>query len=135
MEIELINSDSLYKFKDFYHVGVAKNATIIAIGGQSSIDVNGEIVGPGDLHRQIEQVFRNILVALNELEMDEKNILKYTTYLSKFDAETYRKYVKGKRKCAEVLGVELAQPNTVVGVTALAHPELLVEIECLAAKR
>ena len=65
MGVEYINPDGLNKNPAFSNViAVSGNAKTVYVGGQDAVDASGQIVGKGDLKAQVEQVLKNLEIAL-----------------------------------------------------------------------
>ena len=104
-----------------YRVG-----NLVIISGQASINENGEVVGAGDFDAQAEQVFKNIRRTLEAAGSSMEKIIKVNIYLT--DMGHFPKIVA-------LRGKYFTQPwpaDTIIGVTALALPELMIEIEATA---
>jgi reactive intermediate/imine deaminase len=99
---------------------------LVVISGQAAIDENGEVVGVGDFDAQAEQAFRNVDRVLRAAGSGMDKIVKVNIYLT--DMSNFPKIV-------ELRARHFRQPwpaDTIVGVTALALPELMIEIEATA---
>jgi 2-iminobutanoate/2-iminopropanoate deaminase len=102
--------------------------SIVFASGQVAISAEGQLVGEGDFEAQVRQVFENLTTVLEEAGAALASVVKLTVFLT--DMSNLRAYTRTK---AEFFGGE--QPaSTAVGVTALARPELMVEVEALAVK-
>jgi enamine deaminase RidA (YjgF/YER057c/UK114 family) len=110
-------------------VVVAVGTRIIHTAGQVSIDERGELVGAGDYAAQTAQVMRNIGLALAAAGASYADIVKITTYVVNYKPEL--RAVIGKAR-APFFADRTPPASTLVGVTALALPEWLVEIEAVA---
>jgi enamine deaminase RidA (YjgF/YER057c/UK114 family) len=98
----------------------------VYLAGQVARDLGGEVVGTGDVRAQARQAFANIVAILGEMGASVANIVKTTVYL------TDARYIDAFREVRqEVLGDHLP-PNTLLVVSGLARPDLLVEIEAIA---
>lgn len=96
------------------------------IAGCVALDENGSIVGAGDVAAQTHQVMRNFAAVLSAAGMSMSDVVKITNYL--VDVRDYP-------KVAEVRQQYLTEPypaSTMVQVTGLLYPGLLVEIEGIA---
>lgn len=103
-----------------------RTGNTLYLAGQVGVDENGKIVGRGDVEAQAEQVWRNIDTILRAAGADSRNIVKMTTYLVDMgDRET------AMRVRARYLGDHLAA-STLVGTTALAQPDFLIEVDVTA---
>ena len=99
---------------------------LIVMSGQIAITPEGEIVGQGDIAAQAEQAFANISAILGEVDANLKSIIKMTTYVTDMS------------KVGEIAPIRtklFGQPppcETLVEVSALAMPDLMIEIDAMA---
>jgi enamine deaminase RidA (YjgF/YER057c/UK114 family) len=112
----------------FSQVVVASGMRTIYTAGQVSIDEHGALVGAGDLAAQTVQAMRNIGLTLAAARACYADIVKITTYVVNYKPED--RTVIGKARAPFFASGMPA--STLVGVTALALPEWLVEIEAVA---
>jgi reactive intermediate/imine deaminase len=99
---------------------------MLYISGQAAISPEGEVVGAGDFDRQAEQVFANLDRVLKAGGSSLENVVKVTIFLT--DMGNFDKIV-------ELRGKYFTPPypaDTIVEVTSLALPELMIEIEAIA---
>ncbi len=99
---------------------------LLLVSGQAAIDEHGGLVGVGDFDAQAEQVFRNLQRVLEAGGSSLERVVKVTIYLT--DMGNFPKIV-------ELRGKWFTPPypaDTIVEVTALALPELEIEIEAIA---
>ncbi len=128
--VRYINPDSLNKNPAFTNVVVVEgNVKTVHIGGQDAIDASGEIVGKGDIVAQIEQILANVRAALAAGSAGPEHIIKWNIYI-----------VEGQSLQAGYAAFQNAWPQTPnppaitgVFVSALAHPDFLVEMDAVAA--
>lgn len=103
---------------------------VLFCAGQASTDAEGRPVHAGDMRAQINQPFDNletVLVSAGFAMSDVVRLNYYTTdvdlLLGAYDAVTSR------------LAKAACQPSsTLLGISRLAFPELLIEIEATAMK-
>ena len=130
MKRETLNPSTLSTPRGYSHVTVVTSARQAHISGQVALNAAGEVVGKGDLAAQTEQVFTNLDHALAAAGAQLSDVFKIVTYVVGLDldkAATVRA-VRNKH-----LGDGPYPASTVVGVTALVHPDWLIEIEAIAA--
>jgi enamine deaminase RidA (YjgF/YER057c/UK114 family) len=113
----------------FSQVVVASGSRTIYTAGQVSIDDRGALVGAGDLAEQTAQAMRNVGLALTAAGADYSDIVKITTYVVNYRPE--HRAIIGKARAPFFAG-GTPPASTLVGVSALARPEWLVEIEGIA---
>ena len=107
-------------------VVVEESRKTIYVAGQLARDVNGHCVGQGDMRAQIRQVGENIEAALAEAGATLADIVKTNTYVT--DLGEFFKHVDVRMEYFGALPT-----STTVEVRGLAHPDFMVEIECIAA--
>ena len=96
------------------------------VAGQLSLDVNGDLVGAGDVVRQTEQVLDNVGEVLRAASVTFDDVVRVGVYVRNMAdrpaVNTVRlRYFGDARPVA-----------TLVEVSALALPDALVEIEAVA---
>jgi enamine deaminase RidA (YjgF/YER057c/UK114 family) len=121
--------DGLLHNAGFSQVVAAAGTRTIYTAGQVSIDEHGDLVGADDLAAQTEQAMRNVGLALAAAGASFADIVKITTYVVNYKPE-HRAIIGRARKLFFAKGTPPA--STLVGVSALALPEWLVEIEAIA---
>jgi len=110
-----------------YSSAVRKGGTPVFISGQVALDGQGKVVGEGDAAAQTEQVFRNLRTVVEACGGTLDDIVKINVYVT--DA-AYRPAIAAARQRHWKEGQYPA--STYVVVSALAVPQLLVEIEAVA---
>lgn len=132
MSIELINPDGLVEPQAYTHVAVARGSRTVYVAGQVAQDEAGNTVGVGDLAAQTAQAFRNAGRALAGAGATFADVAKTTIYLADWSPEKMGALMEGFGAVAGELGVTRVGPTTVLGVAALAAPDLLIEVEVTA---
>lgn len=99
----------------------------IYIAGQIAFDKEGKIVGAGDMKAQTEQVFKNLEAALAAAGAKFSDVVKMNTYVTDISQAPVMREVR-----ARYFG-STTPASTLVQVVALARPELMIEIEVIAA--
>lgn len=100
---------------------------LLFLSGQASIGADGGIVGKGDFDCQLAQTFANIKKVLAAGGSDLSKVVKVTIYLT--DMANFPKIVEARRRWF----TPPYPADTTVEVRALALPELMVEIDVIAA--
>jgi enamine deaminase RidA (YjgF/YER057c/UK114 family) len=129
MTIQRIDPPTLSKPTGYSHVTVI-NGRQVYVSGQVPLDASGNLVGRGDLTAQTEQVYANLVAALAAAGATFKDVAKVVTYVVDLTPE----------KAAAVRAVRMRHmgdgpypASTMVGVTSLVHPDMLIEVEVIAA--
>ena len=115
--------------KAFYFAQAIRAGNLLFISGCVSWDAQGKVIGPGDMKAQVRAVYRDLKETLAAHGATFRNVIKenvFTTDMEKLEAnndERIRHYTDD----------EAPPPaSTWIGCTALAAPDLLLEVECIA---
>ncbi|HJN93081.1 MAG TPA: RidA family protein [Dehalococcoidia bacterium] len=129
MPLEHINPSDNHPTTGYTHVVRATGQRTAYISGQIALDLEGNIVGVGDLEAQARQAFANLAAALTAVGADFSNVAKMTIYIVNYTPEALPA-LQAARAGAAPSGAPPA--TTLIGVQALAFPELLIEVEAIA---
>ena len=125
-----INPDAVSKPGAYTHVVEATGNRIVFISGQVALDKNGNVVGAGDLAKQAEQVFQNLQACLASVGATFADVTKMTTFIVGYQAARDRAVLGAVRQ--KYLPASNPPASTLVGVQALATPDIMIEIEATA---
>ena len=110
-----------------YSYAVKKAGTPVFISGQVAIDGQGQLVGENDAEAQVEQVFRNLRSVVEASGGTLDDVVNLHIYVT--DAACRPAVVAARQRHFK----EGQYPaSTYLVVSALALPQLLVEIEAVA---
>ena len=109
-----------------YSMAIRTRGDYVFLRGQTGFDLDGNFVGKGDAGAQAEQACKNIKQLMEEAGGSIKDVCKLTVYVTdvSYRPAVYKiiqKYFEGVHHC-----------STGVVVSALARPELWVEIDAFA---
>jgi enamine deaminase RidA (YjgF/YER057c/UK114 family) len=124
------NPPTLSPPRNYTHVVVVASGRQAHISGQIAMNAAGEVVGKGDLAAQTEQVYKNLGHALAAAGATLADVFKVVTYVVDITPE---KVAAVRAARAKFVGDGPFPASTMVGVTGLVHPDLLIEIEAIAA--
>jgi enamine deaminase RidA (YjgF/YER057c/UK114 family) len=124
-----LNPEGLHRNPAFSQVVAISGPTrTVYVGGQNAVDSTGTIVGKTDIGVQAGQVARNLQLALSGADARVEHIVKWTVYV-----------VHGQPLGPAMGAFQQAlgpMPNppaiSVLYVSALAHPDFLLEVEAVA---
>jgi enamine deaminase RidA (YjgF/YER057c/UK114 family) len=128
--VELLSPDGLVKNPAFSNVAVISgHVRTIYIGGQDAVTADGEIVGKGDLAAQTTQVLANIETALEAGGAGPEHVVKWNLFI--VQGQDVR---QGFEAFQRVWGDRTTPPPLITAafVSALAHPDFLVEMDAIA---
>jgi enamine deaminase RidA (YjgF/YER057c/UK114 family) len=128
MALECINPKDLPTPQTYSQVVVATGSKLVFISGQEPEDIDGALVGDGDLAAQARQVFGNLGRALTAAGARPEHVTRITIYVVNYKRdeclpiiEKARKALFGGHKPADVvLGVATLSPGYLIEVDAIA---------------
>lgn len=110
-----------------YSYAVKKSGTPVFISGQVGIGADGRIAGDGGVDAQTEQVFQNLRTVVQASGGSMADIVKLTIFVTD---PAFRSAIVAARQRHFSEGAYPA--STYLVVSALAVPQLLVEVEAIA---
>ncbi|MEU8901602.1 RidA family protein [Nocardia sp. NPDC048505] len=128
----IVNPDGLHNPvpRGYSHTAAIPAGTeLVLVAGQYGSDVNGEVVS-ADFADQVKQTFHNIGLALAAHGLDLSHVVQLRTYVVNHDVS----------KLGPIAGAVQenwgANPpaQTLLGVASLATPDVLFEVEAVAAR-
>ena len=127
--LEFIQPEGLARVTSYTQVVTAGPGRLVIVSGQVAYDANGQLVGAGDLRAQTQQVFENLRLALAAAGAGFAHVVKLTIFVVNYQP-AHRDAIVEVRD--QFVVRDRPPASTLVGVQALARPEILIEIEALA---
>lgn len=130
MERQWLNPDGVAPpVANYSHVVTVDtgDGVLAFISGQVAMDADGSIVAPGDLAGQTDFCYRQLDGIVRSLGGTLADLVKQTTFV------TDMSQMAAMREVRERFLSSPYPASTAVQVVRLAHPELMVEIEAVAA--
>jgi enamine deaminase RidA (YjgF/YER057c/UK114 family) len=126
-----VNPDTLFKLPGFSQIVVAPPGRLAFIAGQGPFDAAFNLIGAENLHAQTIQAFRNVKAALAAVGAMPADVVSSTFYIVGLNEETTQTFVAAMNVA---LDGQPFPPNasTLVGVTRLGAPGMLIEIAAVA---
>jgi enamine deaminase RidA (YjgF/YER057c/UK114 family) len=124
---ELVNPPALHPAPGFSHLALAESGRLVFVAGQVALDQEFNVVGGADLGAQARAAMENVKLALEAAGAGWDDVVRrtiYTTQPTEYEVIT--------AAIDDVTGGADHPPQTIVGVTGLAVPGLLIEIEVTA---
>ena len=123
MSTRYVNPPAL-KAQTYYNHVVIKSGRPVFLTGQVAWNADGELVGKGDVVKQMAQLWQNICAVLSDMGSTPADIVKLVTYSTSRDhlpaihAERAKHFAAGQFPA-----------STFVLVSGLVDPDMLVEID------
>ncbi len=115
----------------YSHGMVAPGGEIVVVAGQVGMDRAGRLIGPGDVAAQTTQAFENVRAVLEAAGSAMNRIVRLQTFLT--HAADIEGFMRARREAfPRYFPDGVYPPNTLLVVSRLVQPELLVEIEAMA---
>jgi 2-iminobutanoate/2-iminopropanoate deaminase len=110
----------------FSHAVKAEGKGFLFISGLTARDINGNIVGKGDMKTQTGQVLENMKIILEEGGVSFAHIVKVTVYV------TDLKYFKDVHEVRAQYFKKDLPASTLVQVSRLVNEDCMIEIDAIA---
>ena len=127
--VDLLSPDGLPQTAGYSHVAaVPASARLVWTSGQVALDHTGQLVGGDSWEDQTRQVLRNLRAALEAAGAGWSDVIKLTIYV----VDTAH-LDEVRRARDDVIDLDRPPTSSLVQVSHLFRPDLLVEIEAVAA--
>lgn len=110
----------------FPHAVSVEGGRVLYLSGQLAVNVDGKLVGEGDMRAQYIQVAENLKAVLEDAGASLKDIVKMNTFIT--DMAAHMECIDLRQK---YFG-EAWPTSTTVEVSKLAVPGSMIEIEVIA---
>ena len=128
MTLETINPSDLPVPQTYSQVVVARGSRLVFVSGQEPEDLNGELVGRGDLATQARQVFANLGRALAAAAALPTQVTRITIYVVNYSRDECLPVIEEAR--VGLFG-DHKPADVVLGVASLS-PDYLIEVDAVA---
>lgn len=131
MKIQRVNPwtwQDAYGFSQALDVSDAQR--LILCSGQTSVGPDGHPLHAGDMAAQVAQAFDNLEAVLARAGLTLKDVVRLNYYTTNVPAFMEAMGAVGER----LARAQCLPASTLLGVAALFHPDILVEIEATAAR-
>lgn len=122
MSKQLISSGTIWE-KKFGYSRAVKSGKSVFVAGTTAVDETGNVIGGNDPYEQAIFVYKKIEKALLEAGATMQDVVRVRTFVT--DINRWEEVAKAQGEVFE----NIRPAATLVEVSALVRPELLVEIE------
>ena len=99
---------------------------VVYVSGTTGTDPSGKVLAPGDAYAQTKQAIENVKNALSRLGLTLEHVVRTRIYVTEID-----RWQEVAKAHAESFG-EIHPASTLVGISRLVDPNMIVEIEATA---
>jgi enamine deaminase RidA (YjgF/YER057c/UK114 family) len=129
MAVDRLDPPGLLKIPEMANVSIATGTRIVHISGQTAVDADGKVVGTTHLE-QSRLALENLKTGLDAAGATLADVAKFTIYIVDNSWDALEALMTAAK---EVFGEPYpVTANTLVGVSALWLPDLLIEVEATA---
>ena len=114
-----------------YSYAASESGELVFFAGQVPLDADGKVVGRGDFDAQVRKTFANLRLVLESAGCTPAGVLKITYFVVGLTPER-RGAIRAARD--ELFPAAAKPASTLIGVAALFDPEVLIEVEVVAAR-
>jgi enamine deaminase RidA (YjgF/YER057c/UK114 family) len=126
-QVDFINPKTMPKPFGYTQVVDARGGRTVYIAGQVSLDAEGQVVGKDDFEAQARQMFQNIQAGLESVGLNFNHVVKLGIFITDFSHRATLRKVRD-----EFVNTQHPPASTLVQVSALFMPELMVEADAIA---
>jgi len=132
MKVEHLAPDTLFDSRPFEFtqvVTVDEPRRTVYCAGQTAMGRDLVVIGPGDYALQAEEAYCNVALALAAAGCTPQHVVFLRNYVVGYHPGLIETINQARRKA---WGPHPAPAATLLGVAALALPEILIEVEAVA---
>jgi enamine deaminase RidA (YjgF/YER057c/UK114 family) len=127
---KIINPASLPRPSGFSHGILTTGGQMLFLGGQAAINTDGQIVAPGDLVKQFEEVLRHFKAVVEEAGGTMQDIVKINIFVK--DRDDYLKHLKPLGAVHQSFFGKYYPATALFEISRFYQDGILVEIEGIA---
>jgi len=130
MEKNIINPPALARPRGYSHGILVTGGRLLFLGGQAALDAEGQVVAPGDLVAQYEQVLRNFKTVVEAAGGKMQDIVKINIFIR--DRDDYLAHLKQLGKVHRSFFGDYYPATALFEISRFFQDGVLVEIEGMA---
>jgi enamine deaminase RidA (YjgF/YER057c/UK114 family) len=125
-DFELLIPESMPKSIGYSQVATVKEGNIFFVAGQVALNKSGDVVGGDNFRAQAQQVFENLMLAIEAVGGTFNDVVKLNGYLLDFAHLVDFREIRD-----QFVNVTKPPVSTIVQVSRLFRPEFLIEVEAM----
>ncbi len=126
----IVNPPTLARPRGFSHGVLVTGGMLLFLAGQTASDAEGQIVAPGNLVAQYEQVLRNLQTVVKAAGGAMQDIVKITIFVS--DRDDYLAHLKELGNVHKAFFGNYYPATALLEISRFYQDEALIEIEGMA---
>ena len=126
--VQFLNPATMPSVPGLSQIVKVRGGQTIYISGQVPLDLEGNLVGPGDFRAQAQQVFENLKAALAAAGADFSHVVKIGLYLTDINQLPILREVRDQH-----VNTRTPPASTAVEVSKLFRAGILVEVDAIAS--
>ena len=126
----IINPLTLARPRGFSHGVLVSGGQLLFLAGQTGSDAEGNVVAPGDLVAQYEQVLRNLKAVVEAASGQMQDIVKITIFVC--DRDDYLAHLKPLGQVHRSFFGDYYPATALFEISRFFQDEALIEIEGMA---
>jgi len=97
--------------------------------GIVSVDGDGNLLHPGDMAKQADQIINNLGTILEQANFEFSDVVRFTYFTT--DIEAFKSVAVQKVLIERLKNVGCRPATSLIGVQSLFHPDCVIEIEAI----
>lgn len=133
MTVQFSSPEGLLQPVPYHHVAVGIGSRQVHVAGQIAHDAHGVPLATGDLAGQVTAALRSTAVGLASVGASFRDVVRLTFYVRDWEPTKIGAFMAGVERVADELGLpQPLPPSSLIGVSYLFEPDVLVEVEATA---
>ncbi|MFD6098818.1 RidA family protein [Nocardiopsis flavescens] len=133
MAVHRFTPEGMMQPAPYHHVAVGTGTRHVHVSGQVARTADGAPLAPGDLAGQVAHVLRNTATGLAGAGATFADVLRLTFYVTDWEPGKIGAFLEGVERVAGELDLPRPlPPASLIGVSSLFEPDVLVEAEATA---
>ena len=127
--VQLVNPATVARPKGYSQAAVVDLGTckMVMLSGQVALDLQGNLVGKGDMEKQAEQVFQNIKAIVTDAGGTMDDVVRLGFYVTDLSSLAGVRAVRDR-----YVNTKTPPASTLVQVARLYRDDVLIEVEATA---